>query len=210
MALLKRKYTRYCIQDLHEFAAGKNGECLSPNYKGSETKYRWKCSEGHEWQATSNQIFNKKTWCPQCSYQKMRDLAHTIEEMRQAAARHGGKCLSPKFLGAHGKLLWECGEGHRWLATPHNILTHGSWCPDCRGGFKLVRHAYEMTRRPEKEAVKGRILTLLKDSPARNAEIRAFTNLDRQQTLRIMRELSAEGLVFLAGHGQSALWHRKG
>lgn len=209
MALLKRKYTRYCIQDLRDFAAGKNGECLSPNYQGSHTKHRWKCSHGHDWEATPNQIINKKTWCPQCSYQQLKVFTYTIGEMRQAAAKHGGKCLSPEYLGTHRKLLWECREGHRWQTTPHSILNHGTWCPECRGGFKSVRDAYEMTRRPEKEAVKGRILTLLKNSPLRNVEIRESTDLNRQQTLRIMRELSAEGLVVLTGHGQSARWHAK-
>ena len=39
---------------------------------------------------------------------------------------------------------------------------------------------YDMTRRLDREAIKVRILTLLRDRPLRNAEIRAFTDLDRQ------------------------------
>lgn len=207
MALLKRKYTRYCVQDLRDFAAGKNGECLSPNYQGSHTKHRWKCSKGHEWTATPNQIINKMTWCPLCSYEQMKVFTYTIGDMRQAAAKHGGKCLSPEYLGTHVKLLWECREGHRWQTTPHSILIHGTWCPECV--FKSLRDAYEMTRRPEKEAVKGRILALLKERPLRNAEIQASTHLGRNQVYRLMRELSAESLVLQQGYGQSARWHAK-
>ena len=68
---------------------------------------------------------------------------------------------------------------------------------------------YDMTRRLDKEAVKVRIMTLLKDRPLKNSEIRDFTDLDRQQVYRIMKELDSEGLVIQAGHGQTAQWSLK-
>jgi ATP-dependent DNA helicase RecG len=69
--------------------------------------------------------------------------------------------------------------------------------------------AYDMTRRLDREAIKVRILTLLKDRPLRNAEIRAFTDLDRQQAYRIMKELTADGLIVSEGRGQAARWRLK-
>ena len=66
-----------------------------------------------------------------------------------------------------------------------------------------------MTRRLDREAIKVRILTRLKDRPLRNAEIRAFTDLDRQQAHRIMRELAADGLIASEGRGQAACWRLK-
>ena len=66
-----------------------------------------------------------------------------------------------------------------------------------------------MTRRLDKEAVKVRIMTLLKDRPLKNSEIRDFTDLDRQQVYRIMKELDSEGLVIQMGHGQTAQWRLK-
>ena len=68
---------------------------------------------------------------------------------------------------------------------------------------------YDMTRRLDREAIKIRILTLLKDRPLRNADIRNFSDLDRQQAYRTMKELETDGLVFQNGHGQAALWHLK-
>lgn len=68
---------------------------------------------------------------------------------------------------------------------------------------------YDMTRRLDKEAIKVRILSLLKDRPLRNADIRGFTDLGRQQAYRLLKELETEGLIYQVGRGQSALWHRK-
>ena len=66
---------------------------------------------------------------------------------------------------------------------------------------------YDMTRRLDKEAIKVRILSLLKDRPLRNAEIRAFTDLERQQVTVVLKELEAEGQVRLKGKGAGARWH---
>ena len=66
---------------------------------------------------------------------------------------------------------------------------------------------YDMTRRLDKEAIKVRILSLLKDRPLRNSEIRAFTDLERQQVTAILKELEAEGQVYLKGKGTGARWH---
>jgi ATP-dependent DNA helicase RecG len=66
-----------------------------------------------------------------------------------------------------------------------------------------------MTRRLDREAIKIRILSLLKDRPLRNADIRNFTDLGHQQVYRIMKELESDDLVYQEGHGQAALWHLK-
>lgn len=61
--------------------------------------------------------------------------------------------------------------------------------------------------RLDREAIKVRILSLLKDQPLRNAEIRAFTDLERQQVTAILKALKFEGQVFLDGRGAGARWH---
>jgi ATP-dependent DNA helicase RecG len=65
----------------------------------------------------------------------------------------------------------------------------------------------DMTRRLDREAIKVRILTLFKDRPLRNAEIRAFTDLDRQQVTALLKELEQDGQVRVEGHGAGARWH---
>lgn len=57
----------------------------------------------------------------------------TIDDMRQAAAFRGGKCLSEEMTKGdiHTKLEWECQFGHRFKASPALILLGGHWCPEC-------------------------------------------------------------------------------
>ena len=57
----------------------------------------------------------------------------TIEDMRQAAAFRGGKCLSETMVKGDFRtpLEWECQFGHRFKASPVLILQGGHWCPEC-------------------------------------------------------------------------------
>ena len=57
----------------------------------------------------------------------------TIEDMQQAAAFRGGKCLSPTMTKGDFRtpLEWECQFGHKFTASPALILQGGHWCPEC-------------------------------------------------------------------------------
>jgi hypothetical protein len=55
----------YIIEDLQQFAQGKNGECLSIKYINNKTKYIWKCEFGHQWKIAWTPIQNGH-WCPTC------------------------------------------------------------------------------------------------------------------------------------------------
>lgn len=56
-----------------------------------------------------------------------------IEDMKQAAAFRGGKCLSTQMVQGDlaTPLEWECQFGHRFKASPNLILKGGHWCPEC-------------------------------------------------------------------------------
>jgi len=54
------------LSDIISVAKSRGGECLSSSYKNDMTKVTWKCSEGHIWDATPNNIKRGK-WCPTCS-----------------------------------------------------------------------------------------------------------------------------------------------
>ena len=42
----------------HEIAAARGGVCLSEQYTGVSTHFRWRCGDGHEWSASVNNIKN--------------------------------------------------------------------------------------------------------------------------------------------------------
>ena len=118
------------IQVMNKIAKQRGGECLSDDYVNSQAKLKWRCNEGHEWEATPNNI-KKGTWCPVCRYNergKKRRL--TIENMMSIASERGGKVLSKDYITSYTKLKWHGAEGHIWEATPNNIRS-GRWCPFC-------------------------------------------------------------------------------
>jgi ATP-dependent DNA helicase RecG len=65
---------------------------------------------------------------------------------------------------------------------------------------------YDRDKRLDKEAIKMRILSILKERNLTNAEVRHMTGMDRQQVLRLMRELEADG-VQIKGSGRGAYYY---
>jgi len=114
------------IEDMRQLAVDRRGKCLSESYVNSTTKLLWECSEGHQWEAIPSSI-KRGSWCSYCAGRGKL----TIEDMREIAKNHGGKCLSDTYSNAHAKLLWECSEGHQWEAASMNMRQQGSWCPTC-------------------------------------------------------------------------------
>ncbi|MBU0532992.1 zinc-ribbon domain-containing protein [Candidatus Micrarchaeota archaeon] len=119
------------IEEMQKLARTRGGKCLSEKHINIATKLRWQCKKRHEWEATARSVKNNKSWCPYCAgYHK------TIEDMQELAKKHGGKCISKKYVGMHKKLTWQCAEGHTWETTPGKIKNSNRWCPKCRGGVK--------------------------------------------------------------------------
>jgi hypothetical protein len=113
------------IEIAYSAAEKRGGRCLSVLYENQTKNLLWECSKRHIWQAPMNRI-RHGAWCPKCA----RRQRLTIEEMRDEAKKHGGKCLSEKYISSKYKLEWMCKNGHRWPALPGNIKA-GHWCPVC-------------------------------------------------------------------------------
>ena len=58
---------RVMLAELRAVAEGQGGQCLSESYLNSKTPLRWKCSEGHTWDATPRNVVHSGTWCPHCA-----------------------------------------------------------------------------------------------------------------------------------------------
>jgi hypothetical protein len=118
------------IGDMRQYAASRGGECLSLDYQNSKSRLRWRCAKGHEWVAQANHVV-AGNWCPKCGKEKLARLfALSIEDMRAAAAKRGGKCLSKNYENQRSRLRWRCARGHEWEAVAMSIR-RGSWCPHC-------------------------------------------------------------------------------
>ncbi len=56
---------------------------------------------------------------------------YTIEDMRELAYEHGGKCLSTEYRKLKMKLDWKCENGHMFSLAPADMIYKGHWCPHC-------------------------------------------------------------------------------
>ena len=135
------------LHALRQVAGARGGRCLSLEYVNSEHPLRWQCAAGHEWMAQPKSIRGGH-WCPFCA----RNKPLTLEEMQQIARQRGGRCLATGYRNGRSPLLWECGYGHRWKASPASVKggsrRKGSWCREC---YKLrrrfhARHSIELMR----------------------------------------------------------------
>jgi len=118
------------LEAMQKQAQEKGGACLSETYEGSQAKLRWRCREGHEWEATATSVRNLGSWCPNCAPRGRPAL--TLAEAQEAAQARGGQCQSDNCEGSQAKLRWRCHAGHEWEATLSSVRNLGTWCPHCR------------------------------------------------------------------------------
>lgn len=117
---------RLGIAALRAVARQRGGKLLSQRYHRCSDVFRWKCKEGHEWEATGRDVLYAKSWCPFSGGSRRL----TIQDMRSLAEKRRGRCLSDAYRNAHIPLLWKCEWSHVWKARP-NFVQQGGWCPVC-------------------------------------------------------------------------------
>ncbi|WP_160111754.1 zinc-ribbon domain-containing protein [Paraburkholderia piptadeniae] len=124
---VKRGRQSVALEEMCALATERGGECLSDAFEGNRYPLRWRCEDGHEWDAAPSNI-KRGRWCPRCAYINRR---HTIGKMKAIALERGGRCLSDSYINVATKLQWECSRGHVWFTTPMGVLA-GNWCPVCK------------------------------------------------------------------------------
>ena len=110
---------------------------IQPNMvgKGTHQKVWWKCSEGHEWEASIAHRANGKN-CPICINKQIvlgiNDLATTHPELIEEWDYEKNKIQPSEVVrGSATKVWWKCSKcGHRWKTAILN-RTQGSGCPEC-------------------------------------------------------------------------------
>ncbi len=117
----------------------KNGD-LSPSMVSlhSGRNVWWKCSLGHEWQATvANRV--KDRGCPYCAGKNVlsgfNDLTTTNPTLALEWHPTKNKDLLPTMVtsGSHKKVWWICKNGHEWETEIVNRTTANTGCPYCSG-----------------------------------------------------------------------------
>ena len=128
---------------------------------GSAKKVWWKCSDGHEWEATPNHRSGGRG-CPECA-----KIQRFITKRKNIVARRGSLAtnnpelasqwhptkngeLTPNDISVNSDELvwWACGQGHEWQA-PINSRNSGVGCPVCSGHKILIGVNDLATIRPD-------------------------------------------------------------
>ena len=131
---LASKYPEIANQWNYEKNLSLKPEMIMPS---SNKKIWWKCSEGHEWQATiANR--NSGNGCPYCSgrlaVKGKNDLQILNPDLANEWDFEKNGDLKPKDFTANSgiKVWWKCSKGHEWQAriTDRN---KGQSCPYCSG-----------------------------------------------------------------------------
>ena len=121
------------LQNAQMLAAEHGGRCLSLAFISTHSKLKWRCSLGHEWDATLSSIEHSNSWCPHCSGRARLG----ISDAQQLASKFGGECLSSNYKNSRSPLRWRCAKGHEWKSSYGSALG-GSWCPECKGVKRLT------------------------------------------------------------------------
>lgn len=72
----EKKSIGYLIEE----AKKRGGVCLSKKYTNIDAKYKWKCGDGHVWEARASAVVNTKTWCPKCHIYIKEEICRTTFE----------------------------------------------------------------------------------------------------------------------------------
>ena len=140
-----RYYTEKANSLLHsnpqlvkEWNNEKNGSLKPENFTAqSNKKVWWKCTEGHEWQATIADR-NRGRKCPYCAGKKVSNGFNDLKTVNPHLAKEWNyeknTGLTPDDVTANSnkKVWWKCNSGHEWMAIIQN-RNNGDKCPYCSG-----------------------------------------------------------------------------
>jgi len=122
-----------------DIAAEADGWDPSSMSGGSNKKYKWKCAQGHRWEAKAQSRTSRNLGCPYCSNNLVltgfNDLATTHPDI---AAEADGWDPSQVILGSNKKYKWRCKDGHTWEASITSRKFAESGCPYCSNNLVLT------------------------------------------------------------------------
>lgn len=133
------------LKRLKALAQKNGGELLTLELKKAKEKVEWKCSEGHTWLASSDQVL-RGSWCPECAGFDPRGFQAKLKDY---AASKGGRVVTKSF-NSKGPVEFECSKGHRWkVKGPSGVLSSKTWCKICNqpnGNPLTIEEMREMAR----------------------------------------------------------------
>jgi hypothetical protein len=125
------------LQLVRRQVESRGGVLLSTKYVSAKSKLKARCEQGHEFEASADNLKRKK-WCPKCKHaqhsKRMAAGFRSADELKTfARQRHAGDCLAEAPIGMLTRVAWRCANpAHKpFLATLAHVMHSGTWCPEC-------------------------------------------------------------------------------
>ncbi len=118
----------------HALAQDKGIRWLGPEVPSRlDHKTRWRCSEGHEWEASFTTIKRShRNGCFICFHQTGTKPSRPASDYHKLAQQRGIEWLGPYTGSTNANTKWRCAEGHEYQTTYHNIRSaKGNGCQQC-------------------------------------------------------------------------------
>lgn len=107
---------------------------------GVGKKLKWKCKEGHVWEASPNTRSKEQGGgCPYCSGRTPIIGINDLKTTHPSIAKKANGWDPKKFSAGSGKRVsWKCKNGHEWLGFIYAEVNRGADCSFC-SGKKFIR-----------------------------------------------------------------------
>lgn len=106
---------------------------LSTEYKNNRGKLEIHCPNNHIYHSTLDN-FKKGNRCPECRNKRLNlKFKKSYDEVKSIIEQvEGYKLINKEYINAHGKMEFECSNGHLFLMSYHGFINKGNRCPHCR------------------------------------------------------------------------------
>ena len=128
------------LSNFPKIAEEADGWDASAISKGSRKKVKWKCQEGHSWEASiSDRTGKHKSGCPICSnHQLLGGENDLLTKFPDIALEADGWDPTLQVSGGKKKLKWKCKQGHTYISTVYSRTSNRKQgCPYC-ANFKVL------------------------------------------------------------------------
>jgi len=125
-------------KDYQDLAAIANLIWLGPEVNSAQSKTKWRCKNGHEWDCIYSSI-QQGHGCPYCA----NNLPKKPKDYHKLAKKYGFIWLGPEVKTVSTKTRWCCAKNHEWDAVYANIQ-QGYGCPKCGGSLRKEPFDYEV------------------------------------------------------------------
>lgn len=110
----------------------KGGVCLDPRFEASSNRIEVRCGSGHQWAVSPYKLL-EGDWCRPCARETAarRKREETFEHFQLHVRGFGGQVDATSYDFGGQLLPIICGQGHRILVNPVDVLYRRTRCRKC-------------------------------------------------------------------------------